>query len=265
VPAYDESWGTSVISRIPTQCTHLLLAFASIKNGKFVASDVAINSQTGKDLQAAQARGVKVLVAVGGASGANGWKSIANATAVADEMLQFVSKNRLNGIDLDVEGNMKQLTPNMMKLVQELRRKGPMTLLITWAGWMDGAESNDYTHDSIKLMQAVGNEVDFVNVMTYIFDKGDDPIASVQEWGKLMGSPHKVSIGLCNDHPDCNADNGGFATVALTKSYAVAAVTNSFGGVMFWNDNLQASSGDNDGLTVLKEDMATLCKIEGFC
>jgi hypothetical protein len=114
-------------------------------------------------------------------------------------------------------------------------------------------------------MQAVGSEVDFVNVMTYIFDKGDNPIASVVEWGKLMGGAHKVSIGLCNDHPDCHADNGGFATVALTKSYAAAAVANSFGGVMFWNDNLQASSGDNDGLTVLKADMATLCTTKGFC
>ena len=229
---------------------------------------------------------------------------------------------------------MSSAATTVVALVKVLR---PRVKVLTWAGWMGGsvpaAQGGDTDQDSTMifakvgiatahrvlrdcwlilpssvtthratlvptLVSQIGPAIDHVNVMSYIFDPPANASASCASWAALLGSAAKVSIGLCNDHPDCNAHNGGFATPALSAEYARTAVKSGWGGVMFWcvpfthihahththshihahtpllrfalrvavhrDDNLQSAASPNDGLHVLSAGVSAVCAVPGF-
>jgi hypothetical protein len=276
VPAYDSSWGAPVLEHIPAHCTHLNLAFAvaNAQTGRFDAADVGTPSEPLKQqIAAAQARGVLVTVAIGGWTGRAAWPMIGNRTAFAMDAVAYLrswatgGSAGLDGIDLDVEhAPMSAVTDVVAELVTALR---PHVKVLSWAGWMGGAvpvaAGGDRDQDSTAIFAKVGSLIDHVNVMSYIFDPATDSVpASCDVWAVLLGDPAKVSVGICNDHPDCNAANGGFATPELATNLTRTAVKHRFGGVMFWDDNLQDAAAPNDGLSVLQEGVRAVCGVPGF-
>jgi chitinase len=93
----------------------------------------------------------KILLSFGGSRYSKLWEPDAkNVSKLADEMLKFVTKYNLDGMDFDLEGaNVNAKTSFLIDLITELRTKATALedsfsrdFFITAAPWADGSEGH---------------------------------------------------------------------------------------------------------------------------
>ncbi|TNF69877.1 MAG: hypothetical protein EP298_01920 [Gammaproteobacteria bacterium] len=78
-----------------------------------------------KDVQAAQAQGAKVLLTFGGGSNSKfSWNPDPdNPQGAADSVIEFLAKNKLDGIDFDLEAGMNTDQDYLISFITELRKQ----------------------------------------------------------------------------------------------------------------------------------------------
>lgn len=145
-------------------------------------------------IAALRSKGVKVLLAVGGATYHN-WAGLNPAGVAA-----FVNEFSLDGIDIDFEPSDPACAPNgdgsivcgsdelYISVTRQLRDAIPRPAMVTLATWSVGAygegafaeaapQGSPYTGVAIRMLREVGDLLDQVQVMAY--DAGDSYDAKV--------------------------------------------------------------------------------------
>ncbi|XP_055343692.1 oviduct-specific glycoprotein-like [Paramacrobiotus metropolitanus] len=195
---YYESWAVyrRVDSRLgaefslsPPPCTHLIYAFAIIKDGEIISFDPQVDldgtGQYGGYQKFNQinrgSKPIKTLLAVGGwNAGSKEFSDMASSSdtreAFAQQAITFLRKYGFQGLDLDWEypadreGSRPEDKDNFSDLLQDLRNafdaeqleNGQERLLLT-AAISPHPDKFDKSYD----LKSLGKYVDFVNLMTY--------------------------------------------------------------------------------------------------
>ncbi|HEV8244542.1 MAG TPA: glycosyl hydrolase family 18 protein [Polyangiaceae bacterium] len=141
--------------------THLNLAFGNPGSGNNVIAIDGTDSEIAALIGAAHAKGVKVLISLGGGSGSSGFAdhySPANVDALVAGIADFVSAHGLDGADVDVEapGNMGQNYGTFVQKLEAALKPQSKLLTAAVARWIQDAMPDDALA-----------RFDFVNVMSY--------------------------------------------------------------------------------------------------
>lgn len=177
---YLASWDWACYATMDwTALTHLNIAFCNADdNGKMVNpfdSDRDFNTI----VATAHANGVKVIASMGGGGGGNNYPAListpAGRTALCDEIIAFVRKYGLDGIDSDLENGAPAFWTNYEPFILELRRRCDAEgLLLTTAV---------STWFSDNITDATFACFDFVNIMAY--DMGFANHSGLEDTGRM--------------------------------------------------------------------------------
>ena len=215
VVAYYPSWRSlSQVASVPfDQLTHLIYAFAipTEDGGLQPLENAAAASAL---IREAHARGVKVLLAVGGWSDdtkllepvfAAATSTAAKRTKLADAITAMCNTYGFDGVDLDWEyprtsGTYRQYEQLIAALSQRLQSRGK---LLTAAVIGGAATSGAPYSGAAAFTDQVLNTVDWIHVMAYDGDNGsrhstyDYAVACGKYWRNTRGMPaEKVVLGL---------------------------------------------------------------------
>ncbi|CAG5126059.1 unnamed protein product [Candidula unifasciata] len=169
----------------PKLCTHIIYAFAKLTGNKLAAfewNDESTDWSAGNYEKATSLKnsnpGLKVLIAVGGWNlGSDPFHQMVNSAASRNEFvtstIQFLRKNKFDGLDLDWEypgarGSPADDKHKFTLLVQELRNafnqesSNSNRLLLTAA-----AAAGKSNIDNAYEIPAVSANLDWINLMTY--------------------------------------------------------------------------------------------------
>ncbi len=167
VVGYLSSGSFEIIDQIELQrLTHMNLAFANPD------AEGKLKFSRGKDISEvvakAHAAGVRVLLSIAGGGGLVEekpyWKKALlpeNRAAFIEEIMAFVDKYKLDGVDVDIEGNLmptlgETYTPFVLDLRKALHSQGKA---------ITTALPGDFLHEGIT--QEAIEAYDFINIMVY--------------------------------------------------------------------------------------------------
>ncbi len=148
--------------------THILYAFYITDNGGNISNSDPLDGENFKKLvKNAHAKGVKVLLSIGGASQSEGFKAMSASSGSRANFIKNCIKVaedlKLDGIDLDWEYPAEGDGDNQEKLHREMRAaldKLPRKILLTAAVPASDWWARHSTDEAFKLL-------DYLNVMTY--------------------------------------------------------------------------------------------------
>lgn len=165
VIGYLTTWNYSCYKTLDwDNLTHINIAFVNPdKNGVF-KNDIGSDSTLQKIVDTAHANGVKVLASLGGWGGSVNYPDLVSNTAGINRLnanlLEFVEKFSLDGIDIDVEGDVdKELWNHYEEWISSLRKlcdDEGLLLTTACAKWYASYISDD----TLRLF-------DLVNIMVY--------------------------------------------------------------------------------------------------
>ncbi|MES2462966.1 MAG: glycosyl hydrolase family 18 protein, partial [Armatimonadota bacterium] len=210
--------------------THINIAFENPIND---AGDLSFSTQNDVLIAAAHAKGVKVLISIGGGS-ASGDKALLaryfaligekKRAAFAAKLADYVVQHKFDGLDVDIEG--PSINEDYGAFIQELARAlKPKGKLLT------SALSKGYGGD--KVPSSVFRQFDFVNIMAY---DGTGP------WDKNRPGQHS-SLEFAQSNVDYWVGRGlpkskavlgvpfygyGFGDAFKTRDYPYATILASF-------------------------------------
>ena len=144
--------------------TYLNLAFGNPdKDGNLLFDD---NFDITPVVKKGHDAGLKVFISLGGGGKPDTaiWKSVLlpeNKSAFVKKLMDYVEKNNLDGVDVDIEGNLlptirESYNPFVVELREALHSKGK---------GITAALGATYIHESVT--QVALNSYDFINVMVY--------------------------------------------------------------------------------------------------
>jgi GH18 family chitinase len=248
IPSYTNM--TAVVDRTDlTKLTHINLAFLNPNSGAAVANGtnpVCMGGPSGANVSGADiayvvnkahAAGVKVLVSMagGGIPACSGsWQSLLanNRTALVNNIVSFVNSSNLDGVDIDIEGelltsidNAGNYTPFIQALKNSLGGKLVTAATASYNGGMIPTSSIQY--------------FDFVNIMSY------DAIGP--SWG-TAGSEHSsyamaqsdintwISRGLPKSKLVLGVPFYGYGFGGMPSSITFNDIVNQYGAAAAQND-----------------------------
>lgn len=204
-----------------------------------------------------KANGQKVLISFGGGEMSSvAYSKIAgHEKELAISIAEFIKNNNLDGIDIDFEDT-ASFTGNanydgvafLVNLTQALRSELPSSqYLITHAPQPPYLEIGSGMDGYVKIMQQVGNSIDWLNVQFYNnppwSSNPNQIVTSYWQFSKLAGlSPEKIMIGL----PVTPRDAGsGYMPIdeIITEVIEPIQQNGILGGMMNWQ-----FSSDKDGV-----------------
>jgi chitinase len=167
VVAYVPNWIdlTSYVDSIDyAKITHINIAFENPVNG---AGDLSFDPKNQVLITKARAKGVKILISIGGGSASDDKTLVARyfdlltdtkRAAFAAKLADYVSSHNLDGLDVDIEGPSinKDYGAFIHDLAKVLKPKGKL---------LTAALSQGYGGKSVP--DAVFADLDFVNIMAY--------------------------------------------------------------------------------------------------
>ena len=206
-------------------------------------------------IAALRAKGVKVLLAVGGATYPN-WGSL-NAAGIA----AFVSEFELDGVDIDFEPSDPQCALGgdgtitcgtdelYCSVTRALREAIPRPALLTSATWSVGAygegsfaeaapQGSPYTGVALTMLRSVGDLLDQVHVMAY--DAGDDYDAKIAFDAYKAVYPGTLLMGV-ELPPD--AVGGHSTSIDEVRALCEHVNGNGGGGVFVWSIQKEGVEG----------------------
>jgi len=250
LPNYSGSYGTWAKTIDFTKMTHLNLAFATANSSNgwsMGASDADVKAL----VDAAHAKGVKVLASLGGGGGDQTviaqFKNAANIPALVSNLDTFVTARNFDGVDIDIEdGN--NLGANystfVASIVSKLRPKGKLVTAAV-AQYLQGSMSD-----------ATLNSFDFINVM--IYSNYNDTVNAMTFYASTKGiAKSKLVLGAGFFGQDSNWNEYAYKDILAADSSAwnkdqayvngmlvnytgmasmmkLADYSKGFGGIMFW-------------------------------
>ncbi|CAM1357690.1 glycoside hydrolase family 18 protein [Tenacibaculum halocynthiae] len=204
-----------------------------------------------------KANGQKVLISFGGGEMSSvAYSKIAgHEKELAISIADFIKNNNLDGIDIDFEDTASFMgnanydgVAFLVNLTQALRSELPSSqYLITHAPQPPYLEIGSGMDGYVKIMQQVGNSIDWLNVQFYNnppwSSNPNQIVTSYWQFSKLAGlSPEKIMIGL----PVTPRDAGsGYMLIdeIITEVIEPIQQNGILGGMMNWQ-----FSSDKDGV-----------------
>ena len=231
--------------------THINIAFENPTNA---AGDLSFNNKNEVLIAKARAKGVKVLVSIGGGS-ASGDKELlaryfdllsdAKRAAFAARLADYVSLHRFDGLDVDIEG--PSINGDYGAFIHELA-----TVLKPKGKLLTAALSKGY--GGSKVPDSVFGDFDFVNIMAYdgagYWDKNSPGQHSSLEFAKS-----NVAYWLGRGLPKSKAVLGvpfygyGFGEAFRKRDYPYSAIVAAFPG---------AENADEAGSTIWYNGLPTI-------
>ncbi|EGO03010.1 glycoside hydrolase family 18 protein [Serpula lacrymans var. lacrymans S7.3] len=222
-------------------------------NATFAGSELPNCSALAADIQTCQAAGKIVTLSLGGATGANGFTSDAQAQTFADQIWDlFLGGNGttrpfgaavLDGVDLDIEGGSSTGYAAFVTQIRSHATGASKPYYVT------GAPQCPFPDAYLgSVIDAVGFDalyVQFYNNYCGVNNYGtpsDWDFGLWDSWAKTSPNPDiKIYIGA---PASTSAATSGYVDAATLGSIATATAANytSFGGIMLW-DASQAAGG----------------------
>lgn len=202
VVGYQPAWAEYVASEIQfDKLTHINFAFAlPAMDGGVGFQEEVYETRLASLVSDAHARGVKVLISVGGWMGGQNpaFEAVAAdaslTAAFVNNLVDFVNNNSLDGVDIDWEfpgADSAQNYANMMsRLSQAMRERGKLLTAAVHAVSFYGQH----------IMDAVFGYVDFLNLMAYEGGEGishspyEYAVASLNYWIDARHLPKAKAI-----------------------------------------------------------------------
>jgi GH18 family chitinase len=200
LPAYRglDAWASQLdYSKI----THVDLAFANPTTGNDPTLGPDSDSAVARIVDGAHAKGVRVLISIGGASGGSekiaALLAPASVQAFAQKLDAFIDAHNLDGLDVDVEGDPvdSNYGPFIDLMSSKMKAKGKL-LTAAYGTWFGD-----------RIPSSALQKLDFVNVMSYdhcgswtkpcAHAPYDQSIADLDYFAKDRGMPaSKVVLGV---------------------------------------------------------------------
>jgi len=255
--------------------THCILAFMTYKDGTLTSNFSDQDMQT--VLAKCHANNVKVLIGIGGWDGFDAsddpFGSAEKRTEFVSQLMSYVNKYNLDGVDIDIELKDTCIWNNFDPLIAELSAclKSENKLLTM-------AVSRWFTN---YMMDSTFRYFDFINLMAYDYDMSGN--GEVAPWSHVYDMvSHYQSRGVSNDKLVIGVPFYGYGSGGIAYSYGEVVEMNpenaylsyangiyyngmntirekaeyskSFGGIMIWEVS-QDSFGTYSLLNVIKEVM----------
>jgi chitinase len=201
--------------------------------------------------------GVKVLVAVGGATFTN------FGSLNADSIAMFVKEFGLDGVDLDYEPSNSNCVISQDKTsiscstdeeyissVNKLRAALPRPFILSNAPWSVGAyglekwagaqPSSIYTGVAINMLKQVGDKLDLLNVMSYDASNAYSPVEAFEAYSHYFKGDIAMGIEVANE-----AWGGHVITIDEVDELADAILRSgrATNGLMLWSLQKRADQG----------------------
>ena len=255
LPSYSGSFASWATKIDFNKMTHLNLAFATIKDG---TNDWNFGGAKDADVttlvDAAHAKGVKVLVSLGGAAGdisiINRYHTASNIDPMVVSLDALVTRLNLDGVDVDIErGNEMKSDGNFGPFVDKINSTfKPKGKLVTsaLAQYVIQAAGSD------AMVNAWLNSFDFINLMIYSSNM-NTYTKELAWWSDTKAIPKKkltVGVGFYGGNTafkdimaaDPTAWSKNSATVnGKVVNYAgvdmmkmLATTSKGYGGIMIW-------------------------------
>ena len=271
--AYFQSWSDpwksdpadSALANLPPYVTHVIVSFlrpeTSYDGGltfQGTGLDFSSSPSVVKDsisLLKKRNPGVKVLIAVGGATYTN-FKSL-NAAAIR----KFVDEFGFDGVDLDYEPSSADCKVSgdsitcstdqeYIDSVRKLRAALPRPYILSNAPWSVGAyglgdwanaqPSSIYTGVAINMLKQVGDQLDLLNVMSYDASNAYSPIEAFEAYSHYFKGDIAMGVEVANE-----AWGGHVITMTEVDEMANAILSSSrpTNGMMLWSLQKRADQG----------------------
>jgi hypothetical protein len=221
------SWSTKVDF---TKMTHLLLAFATVSGTNTWGNSLGDTSDVQTIAAAAHAKGVKVLVSIGGGGGdqtvISAYQSASNIAPLVANLDAMVAAMNLDGVDVDLEspGSMtssSNYSAFVAKLISTFRPEGKLVTAAS-AEYIVQGQNPDAT------IVATLKSFDFINDMIYSNSVSDFTSEAAWWTGGAVGLPKdNLTLGIC--FGEC----GGAPSVATVDQVTTDSM--AYGGVMCWD------------------------------
>jgi len=220
-----------------------------------------------EQVQAMQNAGKNVLISLGGDPNtftSSAWQNYANdVPGLVQQVVAFVTANRLNGVDIDYEDDNGFSTQDengnyapppydgvqlLIDLTNGLAQQLPPGSIITHApqppyfdpdaGYNPPGGTAPYT----RIWEAAGNNISWVNCQFYNNSKYDEPastkVSSYNTIAKITGAP-KLLVGAPVAVGALGPDGTGYLSLGDFTSGVIGPLREqypgAFGGVMGWN------------------------------
>ena len=217
--------------------------FSSTGNNTFTVGGVEC-SETDLEylISAAHERGIKVKIAVGGASyGLSGLlKTSADAQGMASALADYVQKYGFDGVDLDIEDYPS--ADLQIDLIKDLREALGDEALISYTAKAPASTTYPYS-DVIK---GAYQYLDGINIMAYDYGPGYDykqDVEALLDWGVPS---QIIKIGLMPGSDDM----GTYTSQEDIKEAAEYAEEKGLSGVMTWDMDRDYTNEDGLGKDV---------------
>ncbi len=229
--------------------THINVAFENPRND---AGDMSFNRKDPGLIAKAHAKGVKVLVSMGGGSSNKAmndrWTQLSsgtNADHFAGKLAEYVSGHDFDGVDVDIEGPAinKDYGALIAALSKALKPKGKL---------LTAAVSKGY--GGTKIPSSVFEQLDFVNIMAYDAAGPWDPKSPGQH-SSMQFAKENVAYWLGRGLPRSKAVLGvpfygyGFGAAFRRGGYTYAAILAAYPG---------AENADQAGNTIWYNGIPTI-------
>lgn len=249
--------------------THVNLAFVNPdSNGDFSFPDVS-SAAVASLVADARAKGVKVLMSIGGAGATvkyDDWITADNVQALTNRMINCMLRYKLDGIDVDLES--ERITSDYNRLIESIRNSLPdEDMLLT-------AAVQKYTGGRIS--DASLSYFDFINPMAYDLSGPWNPggqhssyafaVENLEYWNITRGVPAgKVCLGVPFYGYNFAIDNGQYVSYrdiiasdpdglspydvsgetyynGINTIEAKTALAQNYGGIMVWEISQDAAA-----------------------
>jgi GH18 family chitinase len=233
------SWATKIDF---TKMTHLNLAFATVGNNNDWSSIGSV-SDVQAITAAAHAKGVKVLVSIGGGGGdqsvISAYGSASNIAPLVASLDALCMSMNLDGVDVDLEspGSMTSGSNYPAFISALISTFHPEGKLVTTAS----AQYIVQGQNADAPIVAAVNSFDFINDMIYQTDLGTYTSEATWWTGSPVNLPADHLVwGICFD-----GGGSGCGTPSVSQIQQLTMASKSYGGIMIW-DYTDSSVGPTD-------------------
>jgi hypothetical protein len=219
--------GGTNISSIPSGVTVVAAAFGGISGHSITQADLGMGTSMSSDISALHAKGIKVVLSLGGAGGSFSFDG--NTAGFQSSLKSAMQTYGYDGVDFDDENG--DVTQRVSDLTTLIPAAAQVAGLVTYAVYGDTSTGGDGT-----VLQKVASSVSLLNVMSYAGSDVSTTEQYVTNYASYM-SKNKTLLGL-----DYGGDLGGVPSTSALQQMASWVKSSGYGGIMIWEAGSAGSS-----------------------